>query len=243
MAAIETNINTWPQGIIPFVISANFKKGSQEFNEIAIAINEFNLRTNIRFFPRTNQADYIIFKSGQSGWCSSQVGRQGGEQSITCHLAGRQFSAGNLIHEIMHMLGFHHEHQRTDRDDYVKINFENVKRTFDFDMITGQNLTEYDYGSIMHYPRVIANTNLVKDPRKDTIIPLKSLDVETIIGQRGRLSTQDIQGINKLYPEVSGVKPLILKTTLIEIELASILILVFVVITLCSMIRRSNNPT
>lgn len=122
----------------------------------------------------------------------------------------------------MHMLGFYHEHRRADRDDYVKINFENVKITFDFDMIHGQNLTEYDYGSIMHYPRVIANTNLVNDPKKDTIIPLKSLDIETILGQRGRLSSQDIQGINKLYPEVSGVKPLILKTTLIEIELASI---------------------
>lgn len=74
----------------------------------------------------------------------------------------------------------------------------------------------------MHYPRVIANTNLVNDPKKDTIIPLKSLDVETILGQRGRLSSQDIQGINILYPEVSGVRPLALEATLIEIELASI---------------------
>ncbi len=122
----------------------------------------------------------------------------------------------------MHMLGFYHEHRRADRDDYVKINFENVKITFDFDMIHGQNLTEYDYGSIMHYPRVITNTNLVNDPKKDTIIPLKSLDIETILGQRGRLSSQDIQGINKMYPEVSGVRPLALEATLIEIDLASI---------------------
>lgn len=122
----------------------------------------------------------------------------------------------------MHMLGFYHEHRRADRDDHVKINFENVKITFDFDMIHGQNLTEYDYGSIMQYPRIIANTNLVNDPKKDTIIPLKSLDIETILGQRGRLSSQDIQGINKMYPEVSGVRPLALEITLIEIELASI---------------------
>lgn len=122
----------------------------------------------------------------------------------------------------MHMLGFHHEHQRADRDSFVKINFGNVKRAFDFDMIQEPNLTEYDNGSIMQYPRIIANTNLVNDPKKDTIIPLKSLDVETILGQRGRLSSQDIQGINILYPEVSGVRPLALEATLIEIELASI---------------------
>ncbi|MFN4086062.1 MAG: M12 family metallopeptidase [Spirosomataceae bacterium] len=135
---------------------------------------------------------------------------------------GRQFSAGNLNHEIMHMLGFYHEHQRADWDSFVKINFGNVKRAFYFDMIQEPNLTEYDNGSIMQYPRIIANTNLVNDPKKDTIIPLKSLDVETILGQRGRLSSQDIQGINILYPEVSGVRPLALEATLIEIELASI---------------------
>lgn len=199
MAAIEKNIQIWDKGIIPFLISSDFKPGSNEYQQIALAINEFNQKTNIRFIQRTTEFDYIVFRSGQSGWCSSQVGRQGGEQSITCHLAGRQFSAGNLIHEIMHMLGFHHEHQRADRDNFVSINFANVKRSFDFDKIYGENLTEYDYGSVMHYPRVITNTNLVHDPQKDTIIPTKPLDIETIIGQRGRLSQKDIMGINKLY--------------------------------------------
>ena len=231
MAAIEKHVQIWGKGIIPFLISSDFKPGSNEYQQIALAINEFNQKTNIRFIQRTTEFDYIVFRSGQSGWCSSQVGRQGGEQSITCHLAGRQFSAGNLIHEIMHMLGFHHEHQRADRDNFVTINFPNVKRSFDFDKIYGESLTEYDYASVMHYPRVITNTNLVHDPKKDTIIPTKPLDIETIIGQRGRLSTKDIVGINKLYPHESGLKPLVLKNSFSKIDSTGVhrLIILFLV--------------
>ena len=50
------------------------------------------------------------------------------------------------------MMGFQHEHCRSDRDDYVKIYFDNMygykyafykKKTLD--------RTPYDYESIMHY--------------------------------------------------------------------------------------------
>ena len=55
------------------------------------------------------------------------------------------------------MLGFHHEHQRWDRDDYVTVHYENIKpgRSSDYDWISRTNWivssTPYDYRSIMHY--------------------------------------------------------------------------------------------
>ncbi len=58
------------------------------------------------------------------------------------------------------MLGFEHEHQRFDRDDYVMIEWDNIyqdkqelfKKKIEFFTTLG---TAYDYESVMHYqPRV-----------------------------------------------------------------------------------------
>ena len=55
----------------------------------------------------------------------------------------------------MHALGFLHEHQRTDRDEHVKINFQNVKRTNKDDFTKFKSISDgnlpYDPYSLMHY--------------------------------------------------------------------------------------------
>lgn len=62
--------------------------------------------------------------------CYSRYGRQGGNQSISledyCLIPAESDRAPTAIHELMHALGFWHELDRYDRDDYVTINWENI---------------------------------------------------------------------------------------------------------------------
>jgi Astacin (Peptidase family M12A) len=39
-------------------------------------------------------------------------------------------SRGNIIHELLHALGFEHMHITYDRDEYVDINWDNIKENF-----------------------------------------------------------------------------------------------------------------
>ena len=64
---------------------------------------------------------------------------------------------GVPIHEIGHVIGFWHEHQRSDRDSYITIRTENAYQSFTFvaEFLrlgnTDNHNIDYDYGSVLHY--------------------------------------------------------------------------------------------
>lgn len=90
-------------------------------------MNEYKKHTCIRLIPRTNQKDYIKIVSDNTG-CWSYIGRIGGEQKLNLQIPGCVIRKGTAVHEIMHAVGFWHEHTRDDRDDYVTINFNNIQQ-------------------------------------------------------------------------------------------------------------------
>ena len=73
------------------------------------------------------------------------------------------------MHELGHVIGFHHEHQRIDRDDFIKINYENLDgsqaASNSYIKIKAPYLNDfgvgYDYASVMHYGKdAFAKRNL-----------------------------------------------------------------------------------
>lgn len=83
------------------------------------------------------------------------------------------------IFDYVTALGFYHMQSAHDRDDYVRINWDNIKdkkehsfKKYDASIIEHFNIT-YDIGSIMHY----GSKAFTKDRRFDTIVPLVSFNV------------------------------------------------------------------
>ena len=85
------------------------------------------------FSPWNGQQDHL--KIIKSGGCWSYVGMNGGEQLISLNGDLDPSTPGcwwkhTIVHEFIHAFGFAHEQQRPDRDDYVKVIWQNIPEFF-----------------------------------------------------------------------------------------------------------------
>ncbi|CAB1459162.1 unnamed protein product [Pleuronectes platessa] len=169
----------WPKRgsivYVPVYISTRFS--SAERNTIIRGLVSFHSSTCIRFVWRryASQRDYIYFYSGPG--CSSNIGRKGGHQFISLKKGGCVYHS-IVQHEILHALGFHHEHKRSDRDRFVRINWANIQpsQKHNFNRARTNNLwTGYDFNSVMHYSKNAFSRN-GKPPSSARIHP-KHLEV------------------------------------------------------------------
>ena len=132
-AAASEPIRKWENKIVPYNIHSTFDKKQRAI--ILAATTEVEDNTCISFVPRQLQKDYILFKKLDHGSiCSSIVGRQesGGRQHV--NLTDECVERNTVLHELMHVLGFQHEHTRHDRDKHIQINLDHVRpkhRTFE----------------------------------------------------------------------------------------------------------------
>ncbi|XP_075948945.1 high choriolytic enzyme 1-like [Anarhichas minor] len=176
---------------IPFTINSQFT--SRERQSIDRAMKAYHSSTCLRFVPRRNENDYISVEN--KAGCFSSLGRTGGRQVLSLNRQGCIYY-GIIQHEINHALGFQHEQTRSDRDNYVRINWENInpQMAYNFHKQDTNNLNSpYDYSSIMHYGK----TAFSIQHGKDSITPIPNPNAQ--IGQRKEMSHWDVKRINLLY--------------------------------------------
>jgi hypothetical protein len=187
------SIAPWPNGEVYISLDSLYSTGLRD--KFLNAFNEYERETLIDFIERTDQRDYISVTQ-TTNKSSSYLGMIGGRQTL--HIAVHA-SYGTILHELGHAIGLIHEHERSDRDEYINIFPENalpekrylIERKFD-DSI---NLTQYDFHSIMHFWKTVVSFNGL-----NTIEPKeKYIHLIDSIGQRKRLSNLDKISVNKIY--------------------------------------------
>ncbi|GFS53390.1 astacin-like metalloprotease toxin 1 [Nephila pilipes] len=126
------------------------------------------------------------------------MGRAGGPQIVSLG-QGCGFQ-GTIIHELGHAVGFYHEQNRSDRDDYLIIYWENIRKGEEaqfFKLTPDQNLllTPFDYDSIMLY----GSKTFSKDPDHLRTMEGKNNRYLNDVNYKNKLSESDIKQINMLY--------------------------------------------
>ncbi|XP_057667230.1 zinc metalloproteinase nas-13-like [Diorhabda carinulata] len=187
----------WEKGQIPYEISGLFSTNDRKM--IAKAMELYQKYTCISFRPRNeSDDDYILITNQQTG-CWSSVGKKGGVQEVNLQSPQCTTKIGTPIHELMHAIGFLHEQNRHERDDFVTIHWNNIKKGKESNFNKAKEGYAVDYGipydfiSVMHYSSTAFSYN-----GQRTISPKEMYNIEKM-GQRNGFSKGDITKINAMY--------------------------------------------
>ncbi len=184
----------WDSSTIPYGIHPDILNKAP----IKAAIQYFNENTVIQLVPHDGQEeDAIIFVPDKTN-CASYIGRIGGAQPI---MVAKKCRRQELIHEIMHALGFVHEHARRDRNKYLEVLWNNIKPEYwpQFSMVPDSLIHEYR-GSVFDFdPRSSMLYHPKAFVKKEHQISLRAIGNHDLSPTTDGLSEVDRERVYYLY--------------------------------------------
>lgn len=165
----------WPSNVVQYTYysgsDADKVLPADVVGAVEQAVDALEARVPLQFIQvPSGSGDYILFQRepDTNGGSHAKNGTGGGKSVV--HLTDNA-GVRTAIHEVGHILGLRHEHQRPDRDDYVTVIHANIAdKAHNFEIKDPNDhskLTPYDHQSVMHY-----GTNLFCTPVWDyTVTP------------------------------------------------------------------------
>jgi hypothetical protein len=184
----STGSAAWSGGTVPYVVEGTAPANlGPAMSQIASQV------PGVKFVARTTQGTYLrIYDHGRVGYHQYYGGS-------TVRSLGLDYGLTNskaiLMHELGHVLGFQHEHQRSDRNDHIKI-IDTNPYPGEFNLLSSVKVGGYDKSSIMHY-----------NSREFGRLHFTDWSGYEVQGYWGRttLSAGDASAWSSIYPGTGGV--------------------------------------
>ena len=194
----------WDNGRIPYYFSGEFS--IDDIETIEEAMSSWENCCCVEFdevIPRSNA--YEIIRVNRTNVWASSIGENNVYNHMFIGYGGNLY--GHVLHELGHCIGLTHEHQRPDRNQYVRIIWEKIlpEYQYNFDIRDNPLIREedysYDFYSIMHY-----HSRGFSIDGSETILPVNTDDLNEFLntGQREELSSSDIQKVREIYCDPLG---------------------------------------
>jgi hypothetical protein len=200
---LKADYKLWPDGVVYYkFVGDEWETYKIEKHRIKICMSDWERESCIKFIELEYPGDNDIY-------CRIVLGTKNSAKKGFIKNSFFQFnkirgaSYGTIRHELGHVIGLIHEHQRPDRDKYIKINWKNIKllRQHNFWKLDNPYIDydkhPYDYYSIMHYS---CSSKGIGDKKSiQSLDSNYSCDEIGKRGKRGKITEFDYMKVNAMY--------------------------------------------
>lgn len=145
--AFKPGVGLWLNGRVPYAFHDNVSSAQHAIARQAM--DQWESGSPFRFVPRNGETTYLRIRDSIRN--RSTVGREHGVNNMQL----RDWDLRTICHELGHVFGLWHEHQRPDRDSFIEIVWSAIDPQYpnhDWQQIAGGIVRGgYDFGSVTHY--------------------------------------------------------------------------------------------